>query len=102
MASSEAVVTVTVTQPYGIWGGLSELDRELLLERGTRRASSESVRVGSASRVPRLRRRAARRRLRTFHELHSPNVTPAASAVPIANAPNTAANPTACWSLRIA
>jgi len=28
-----------VTEPYGIWGGLSESERELLLKRGIRRAS---------------------------------------------------------------
>jgi hypothetical protein len=49
---------VAVTEPYGIWGGLSESERDLLLDRGIRRASSESVRVRWASRVPRLRRRA--------------------------------------------
>ena len=49
---------VAVTEPYGIWGGMSESERELLLERDIRRASSESVRVRWASRVPRLRRRA--------------------------------------------
>ena len=39
---------------------------------------------------------------RTFHEPHSPSATPAASAVPMANALSTEANPTGvCW-LRIA
>ena len=28
-----------VTEPYGIWGGLSESERDLLLDRGIRRAS---------------------------------------------------------------
>ena len=58
--------------------------------------SAALIAVCPAAGVPRLRRRAARRRLRTFHELHSPKVTPAASAVPIASAPNTDAKPTAC------
>jgi len=30
---------VAVTEPYGIWGGMSESERELLLERDIRRAS---------------------------------------------------------------
>src|SRR5262245_58095570 len=30
---------LAVGEPYGIWGGLSESDRELLLKRGIRRAS---------------------------------------------------------------
>jgi len=28
-----------VTEPYGNWGGLSESERDLLLDRGVRRAS---------------------------------------------------------------
>jgi WhiB family transcriptional regulator, redox-sensing transcriptional regulator len=30
---------LAVGEPYGIWGGLSESERELLLKRGIRRAS---------------------------------------------------------------
>ena len=30
---------VAVTEPYDIWGGMSEAERELLLERDIRRAS---------------------------------------------------------------
>jgi len=30
---------LAVGEPYGIWGGLSEAERELLLKRGIRRAS---------------------------------------------------------------
>jgi hypothetical protein len=47
-------------------------------------------------------RGARNRRLRTLHEPHSPSATPAARAVLIASAPNTDANPTLSWSLRIA
>ena len=36
---------LAVGEPYGIWGGLSEGERELLLKRGIRRASQPSVRL---------------------------------------------------------
>ena len=37
--SSARGVVVAVIEPYGIWGGLSEFESELILERGIRRAS---------------------------------------------------------------
>ena len=33
-------VAVAVIEPYGIWGGLSDSEREWLLERGGRRRAS--------------------------------------------------------------
>jgi WhiB family redox-sensing transcriptional regulator len=36
---------LAVGEPYGIWGGLSESEREMLLKRGIRRASCLSARL---------------------------------------------------------